>query len=276
MKILVPTDFSHLSKIAIDYAIQLSFKFKAELVLLSVVYIEGPGRGSLQAKDLEEVLITDARNECIQLVEEYKAKYNSIINYEVIFGYPVDKIIKNHAINNGVDLIVMGTKGATGLKKIFLGSNTVSVIDKSEVPVIAVPEFATFKSLSDLVYATDIFNLKDELNQVISFARKFEARVHILHVTSPREEGAIEPKEMMDTIVKTFKYNHISFAVSHADDPEEGIEEYIARNKIDLLVMFTHKRSFFEKIFGKGITRKVALHNYIPLLAFKKKEVSIT
>ena len=272
MKILVPTDFSHLSKIAIDYAIQLGMKFKADLVLLSVVFIEGPGRGSLQTKDLEEVLISDARNACIQLIEEFKTKYNSRINYEVTLGYPVGKIIKNYAVNNGVDLIVMGTKGATGIKKIFLGSNAFSVIDKSNVPVIAVPEFATFKSLNDIVYATDIFNLKDELEKVISFARKFNARIHILHVTSPREQEAIEPKEMMETIIKTFRYNHISFAVSHADDPEEGIEEYIARNKIDLLAMFTHELSFFEKLFGRGITRKVALHNHIPLLTFKKNE----
>lgn len=270
MKILIPTDFSTLSRVAIDFAIQLGRKFKAELILLSVVYQDGPSRASLKAKDLEEILINDARNEFVYLLEELKSPYNPKLKYEVTTGYPVSKVISNYADNNNIDLIIMGTKGATGLKKIFLGSNAASVIDKSSVPVIAVPEFAQFNDLSDIVYATDILDLRSEIERVVSFAKIFNARVHVLHVTSPREGQVINPKEMVTQLIQRMNYPHISFAVSNADDPEVGIDEYIAKNKIDMLAMFTHELTFFEKLFGKGITRQVALFNKVPLITFKK------
>jgi nucleotide-binding universal stress UspA family protein len=269
MKILIPTDFSVLSKVAINFAIQLGRKFNAELILFHVVYQQGPGRGSLKAKDLEQILINDARNECAQLIEDSKSLHPQI-GYEVIPGYPVNQVVNNYANNHGIDLIIMGTKGATGLKKIFLGSNAASVMNKSKIPVIAVPEFAKFSGLSDIVYATDILNLRSEIERVISFARNFKARVHILHVTSPREEMVIDAKDMVAQLIDRMNYPHISFAVSHANDPEEGIDEYIAKNKIDMLVMFTHELTFFEKLFGKGITRQVALFNKVPLITFKK------
>lgn len=272
MKILLPTDFSTGSKIAIEYAIQLGIKFNAELILISVVNISGPARGSLQARDLEELLVNDARNECVTLLEQLKSTHKIIpkMNYEVVIGYPINKVICNFADNNSIDFIIMGTKGATGLQKIFLGSNAASVIDKSDHPVMAVPEFAKFKDVADIVYATDIMNLYEELEKVVSFARTFTSRIHILHVTSPREEMAINAKEVVDELIEKLHYPHISFAVSHTDDPVEGINEYVVNNKIDLLAMFTHERTLFEKLMGKGITRQIAFLNNVPLLAFKK------
>lgn len=272
MKILIPTDFSDLSKVAIDYAIQLALTFKAQLSILSVVYASGPGRGSLGSKDLLDVMINDAKKDGDLLLDELQLKNKILpkVECEVIAGYPVEKVVCNHANSYGADLIVMGTKGASGLKKIFLGSNAAAVIDRSILPVIAVPEFAKFNGVRDIVYATDITNLKSELDKVISFARTFNARVHILHVTSPREESAIDAKTFIDDLIKATNYSHISFAVSHADDPEEGIDAYITKNKIDLLAMFTHELSFFEKIFGQSITRSTVFHSHVPLLTFKK------
>ena len=271
MKILIPTDFSVLSRVAIEFAIELGKKFKAELILLSVVYQEGPPRARLNTKDLQEIIINDARKKCAQIIADLKSSYSPKVECQVISGYPVSQVVNNYANNNDINLIIMGTKGATGLKKIFLGSNAASVIDKSMVPVIAVPEFAQFNDLADIVYATDIIDLRSEIERVVTFARKFNARVHVLHVTSPREEKAIDAKEIVTQLIKRLNYPHISFAVSHADDPEEGIDEYITKNKIDMLAMFTHELTFFEKLFGKGITRQVALFNKVPLLTFKKK-----
>lgn len=272
MKILIPTDFSPLSRVATNFAIELSTKINAELILLKVVFIGGSTRGSLGSKDLEEVMIDDARKEGDLLVAELKShfKYTLEIKCEVILGYPIEKAICNYADNHGMDLIVMGTKGATGLKKIFLGSNTAAVIDRSHVPVITVPELAKFKGIGDIVYATDILNLKEELEKVVSFSRNFMARIHILHVTSPREQEAIETKEIVDELIMDMKYNLLSIAVSYTDNPAEGIDEYVVKNKIDLLAMFTHELTFFEKILGKSITRQIACLNHVPLLVFKK------
>ena len=268
MKILVPTDFSHLSKIAIDYAIQLSFKFKAELVLLSVVYIEGPGRGSLQAKDLEEVLITDARNECIQLVEEYKAKYNSIINYEVIFGYPVDKIIKNHAINNGVDLIVMGTKGKTGSRNVSFGSTATYVMEKvRNCPVIVVPEAAKIELPKEIVFPTSYKThyKRRELNHLVDIAKKSDSNIAILHV-SEQTELSNEQEEQKKLLTEIFSGIKYSFHFLNYYSVESALNIFVESRESDMVAFINKKHAFFGSILTNPLVKGIAFYSKVPIL----------
>jgi len=273
MKILIPTDFSPLSKVAVQYAAKLANKLKAELILLSVVNLDhSPGRGALNVKYLEDKLAENAVNDCTQLINEIilENKRKIDITSHVIKGFPVESVVTNYAQHNDIDLIVMGTKGATGLKKIILGSNAAAVIDKSRIPVIAVPEFARFTSLKDIVYATDIANLKDELKTVVSFAKTFNAVVHILHIVPTTGESRSDIKETVTKLTKAMNYKQITFAVSLHDDAAEGIEKYVFKHKTDMLAMFTHELTFFEKLFGKSITRQMAFLGSVPLLTFKK------
>jgi len=273
MTILVPTDFSKLSKVAVQYAVRIGKKLKAELILLSVVNLDSPpGRGFLNVKYLEDKLNENAVEDCAKLISEIRSENKGKIDItsHVIKGFPVESVVTNYAEHNDIDLIVMGTKGATGLKKIILGSNAAAVIDKSRIPVIAVPEFARFTSLKDIVYATDIANLKDELKTVVSFAKTFNAVVHILHIVPTTGESRLDIKETVTKLTKAMNYKKITFTVSLHDDAAEGIDEYVLKHKADMLAMFTHKLTFFEKLFGKGITRQMAFLGNVPLLAFKK------
>jgi len=273
MTILIPTDFSKLSKVAIQYAVSIGKKLKAKLILLSVVYLDSPpGRGVLNVKYLEDRMTENAVEDCAKLISEIRSENRGKIDITslVIKGFPVENVVTNYAHHNDIDLIVMGTKGATGLKKIILGSNTAAVIDKSRIPVIAVPEFARFTSLKNIVYATDIANLKDELKTVVSFARGFKAGVHILHIVPPRGESKLDVKETVAKLRKAMDYKKSTFTVSLHDDAAEGIDEYILKHKTDMLAMFTHRLTFFEKLFGKSVTRQMAFLGNVPLLTFKK------
>jgi len=273
MKILIPTDFSKLSKVAVQYAVRIGKKLKAELILLNVVNLDGPpGRGVLNVKYLEEKLCENAAEDCANLISEIRSENKGKIDItsHVMKGFPVEGVVTNYAQHNDIDLIVMGTKGATGLKKILLGSNAAAVIDKSLIPVITVPEFARFTSLKNIVYATDIANLRDELKTVASFARSFNAGVHILHIVSPLGESKLDVKKTVTQLTKAMDYKRITFTVSLNDDAAEGIDEYVLKHKTDMLAMFTHKLTFFEKLFGKSITRQMAFLGNVPLLTFKK------
>ena len=89
----------------------------------------------------------------------------------------------------------MGTRGASGLKKYILGSNTTSVIEVSPVPVLAVPEQGDFKNFKNVVYATDLKHVQKELKTLIPYLEKFDSTVHLLHITpSLREVLAVEKK----------------------------------------------------------------------------------
>ncbi len=247
-------------------------ELKAEITLLNVVHLDGPPRSSLKVKDLEDAMIDIARNEIGYLIKELKSDYPKLpkIHAEIIPGYPVEKIVSNYATRHKVDLIVLGTRGATGLKKFLLGSNAASVINKSRVPVLAVPELGSFKEIVNIAYATDMLNIKPELKRIVSFARKFNAYIHILHITSPREQKAFDATSMLNDLRNVTKYNLLSFAVSNAEDPVLGIDDFVSKNKIDVVAMFTHELSFFEKLLGKGVTRKIAFLTKAPLLTFKK------
>ncbi len=274
MKILIPTDFSKLSKVAVNYAVKMTKKLNAELVLLNVVHIDAPPRAStaIKVKSIENAMVDNAKQDCIQLINEIKKENRGKINisYKIIKGYPVESIVGNFARYNDISLIIMGTKGATGLEKILIGSNAAAVINKSDIPVITVPEFARFKNLKRIVYATDMKNINADMKALVPFAKRFDASVHILHIISAKSKKKIDVASIASNVIKKAKYTKITFQVSINDEITEGIDEYIAAIKADMLVMFTHNLTFFEKLFGKSVTRQMSFQSFIPLLTMKK------
>ncbi len=273
MKILIPTDFSKFSKVAVQYAAKLAIKLDAELVLLNVVFIDAPPRAmvAVKVKSIEDAMADNAKQDSIQLINEIEAGHKGKLNigYEIIKGYPVEDVIESFASHNNIDLIVMGTKGVSGLTKVLIGSNATAVISKSSIPVIAVPEFARFNNLKNIVYATNMWNLNLEVATLIPLAKIFNSSIHILHVISSSSKKKIDTNKVLDALKKKMKYSNITFHVSINEDITEGIDEYVARIKADMLSMFTHEHTFFEKLFGKSVTRQMAFHTWIPMLTFK-------
>jgi nucleotide-binding universal stress UspA family protein len=274
MRILIPTDFSKLSKVAVQYAAKMSKKLSAELVLLHVVYIDAPARAAvaIKVKSIEDAMADNATQECIRLINETKSENKGKLNvsYKIIKGYPVEDVVGNFAHHNDISLIIMGTKGATGLKKVLMGSNATAVINNSDIPVITVPEFARFKNLKHMVYATDMTNLNAEMKVLVPLAKLFDATVHISHILSPESKKKIDIKKIIADVIRKMSYPKITFHILMNDDITEGIDEYIADTKADMLAMFTHNLTFFERLFGKSVTRQMAFQSRVPLLTIKK------
>jgi nucleotide-binding universal stress UspA family protein len=272
MKILIPTDFSKLSQVAVHYAVKMAKKLDAEIVLLNVIFISAPPRAmvAVKVRAIEDSMVDNAKQDSMQLIKEKKAENKGKLNisYEIIKGYPVEDVVESYAIHNNIDLIIMGTKGATGLTKVLIGSNAAAVINNSDIPVITIPEFARFNNLKHIVYATDFLNLNKELKMILPLAQLFDATIHILHIVPSESKKKINTKTIVDKL--QIKYPKITFHVSINDDIMEGIDEYNAYIKADMLAMFTHDLTFFEKLFGKSVTRQMAFHTWMPLLTIKK------
>jgi nucleotide-binding universal stress UspA family protein len=272
MKILIPTDFSKLSKVAVHYAVKMAKKLDSEIILLNVVFVSATPRVmvAVKVKAIEDIMVDNAKQDSIQLIEELKAENSGKLNisYEIIKGHPVEDVVVSYAIHKNIDLIIMGTKGATGLTKVLVGSNATAVINNSDIPVITIPEFARFNNLKHLVYATDFLNLNKELKMILPLAQLFDATIHVLHIVSSESRKNINAKTVVDKL--QIKYPKITFQVSINDDILEGIDEYLADTKADMLAMFTHEVTFFEKLFGKSLTRQMAFHTWMPLLTIKK------
>lgn len=274
MKILIPTDFSEPSKLAISYAAKMAQKHHDELILLNAVFIDGPPKASvaLKVNVIENAMADRAKQDSIQLIDEIRAANKGKLNisYRIIKGYPVEDVVENFATHHHIDLIIMGTKGASGLKKVLLGSNTTAAISKSSIPLIVIPGLARFTDLKHIVYATDMTNINAEMKRLVPFAKLFDATVHIIHIASSKADAKIDTKETIDKLVTDTEYLKIAFHVSENDDVLDGLDKYIAHVQADMLAMFTHDLGFFEKLFGRSVTRQMAFHNSIPMITLKK------
>jgi nucleotide-binding universal stress UspA family protein len=273
LNILVPTDFSPLSKVAVQYATRIASKLQGNITLLHVITITETTRASRrdQMKALEQDMISAAEDDLHKLIKEiYKtAQMSSPVKCDVARGSSFQETLLKEAKRLHTGLIVMGTRGASGLKKTVLGSNTTSIIEASDVPVMAVPAKAEFKGFRDIVYASDLNHLEEELKVLIPYVEKFDSIVHLLHIAQPGcDVDALEEK--IEAAEKKLGYKNMVNLVLVDRDIDGAIDQYIQVAKADLLTMFTHQLSFYEKIFDKSRTREMAFHSRVPLLAFKQ------
>jgi nucleotide-binding universal stress UspA family protein len=274
INLLVPTDFSDLSKVAIRYAIGFANKINAGVTLLHVVKMVSPPRASarLKMKALEQDLMDTAREDIDKLAEEFRPmlKEGLMLTTRASKGQDYSEQIKKEARRHRSALIIMGTRGASGIKKYVVGSNTASVIELSQVPVLAVPELGIFKDLGNVVYATDLKHTEKELRIIVPFLQRFDSIVHLVHVaSSARQVPAIEKK--IDAIVEKTGFRNVVVRVMVHKNVDEAIDQYVTGIKADLLSTFTTEHGFYDKLFNRSITRKIAFQSKIPLLAFKQK-----
>ncbi|GAB1446720.1 MAG: universal stress protein [Cyclobacteriaceae bacterium] len=276
MTILVPTDFSKPSKVAVLYAAKLAKKTDSELMIVNVVYSQASSRAIMVTPKLEAEMKKFANNELDILVNEIKSQIKGELKITVrlLTGFPVTNVLQRFLRKSKIDLVIMGTLGATGLQKVLIGSNAAAMIQGSIVPVIIVPQNATFKNFKKVVYATDLVNMEKELSTVCKFVKPFNANIDVLHVTPEDTPIKLVPKQLKSDLIAKMKYDKISFHLSKNDAIPEAIDDFIIRKKADILVMFTHKLSFFEKLFSRSVTRKLAFHSYVPMLTFNKDNLT--
>ena len=274
VNILVPTDLSDLSKVAVLYAIKIANKLEGTITLLNVINIIHPTRAALRLrlKTLEEDLVDIANEDIEKLVIEVskQVKTTQPIKVKVVRGSSVIDTVKREANKLHTGLIVMGTRGASGLRKYILGSNTASVIEVSHVPVLAVPELSHFKNFKNVVYACDLTHIEKELKTLIPYLEKFDSTVHLIHITSSLKGlSALEKK--IDHEVQKCGFKNVIVRVMVNKKIDEAIDYYVNAKKADLLTMFTHDPTFYEKLFDRSMTRKMAFQSKVPLLAFKQR-----
>jgi len=274
VNILVPTDLSDLSKVAVQYAVKVANKLNGTLTLLHVITITRPASATmrLRVKTLEKELLTAAKEDMNQLMKETakQLKTTEPMKVLVVIGNSFEDTVKKEAKKLHSGLIVMGTKGASGLKKYVMGSNTASVIEVSHVPVLAVPELAGFKNFKNVVYASDLRHVEKELKTLIPYLVMFESTVHLIHVAASQKD-ALAAEKKLDAAVEKSGFKNVVPRVIISRKIDEAIQNYVTTTKADLLTTFAHKHSFYDKLFDRSITRKAAFQSKLPLLAFKQK-----
>jgi len=272
--ILVPVDFSEPSKVAARYAVKLAGVLHAKIHLLLVQDSVPETLAFKNTQQWSEVIIKNGLDLGKALIEEIKSQAPAHV--EILFacksGWPIFSVIEHYTTDHHIDLIVMGSKGASGIKKVILGSNAAAVINHSSVPVIVVPGNTVYHGIKSMVYATDMKHMDLQIDQVNDFAKAFSADLHIIHVQpegTTEVEAEVEVIEFnnITTLTQTVPYFYTSKSVAVA----KAIEGYVRNQNGDLLVLLTQKLDFFEKLLGSSVTRILASQNQIPILTFIKR-----
>lgn len=272
-RIVLLTDFTPLSKVAIEYAIRLGATVKSEFTILNIIRFDGVPKANLRMKQIEKSLVQVAEEEGANLISEIKSKIKGDykIEFKAIRAHTVAEMVKRYTEKNKTNIVAMGSRGASVMKKVRLGGTTVSVIDDSPVPVLAIPEYAKFKNLEKIVYASDLKDTQKELDIILEFAKIYGSHVHMIHVVAAMDKKVEASKLSVEAMIKKSNYRKIDFKLILEEDIPTAIDAYIKETKADLLTTFTHKLSLEEKLFAKSVTRTLAYLGTIPLLAIKRK-----
>ncbi len=270
-KILFPTDFSETANNAFVYVLEMAKAFKAEVLVLhvySLPIVTYEGYPAYVAEVLDSVELNTFENfkDQIPYLKKIAEDHHfdlAKINYILEQGDLVS-VIKKIAKKEQVDLIVMGTHGASGLKESFLGSNTGSVLSNVPVTLLCVPHNAKFNSIQKIAFTTRFRN-KDHkaLQQVIDFANTINAKIKCLHVRTAESDVQ---ESVIEKWRKDFEHDSVSFFTIPDNDVETTVFDFITSQEIDILAMLTYKRSFFQELFRESLAKKMTYHTEIPLL----------
>jgi nucleotide-binding universal stress UspA family protein len=271
MNILIPTDFSKLSKIAIDYILGLSRDIELNITLIHVLNTSVP-QARVTTKKLEEAIKMSSEVEMRELIQtiqkEHRSKHN--IRYKIVVAHYIEEAVEKFALNNDIDLICIGTKGASGLKKIFIGSNAVAIIKKSSIPVLTIPEYARYRGIDSVLYCSDLYNIEEEIDRIILFIKLLDSSIQIVHVEEESEGSNFNILSEEKKLRELFSYENISIKKLQNVSVMQGINQQVADIDAELLILFTHTTNLFEEIFQKSVTQSIAFQSRIPILTFQK------
>ena len=258
--ILVPIDFSETSKNALSFGAELSKKANTRLLVMNV----------LQDDEDEE----QAKNKFATIEADLKGSFGSDLKCETSFAHGdlVATLNKVIAVQQP-DLIVMGTKGASGLKRILIGSNTVKVIANTTVPVLVIPEVARFQDFftsgkNRIVLATDLDLLDNEsaldiLKEIALLIN--DPKLRVLSVR-PKNTGLPDLKRMnRDFLLSLFNPEIEGERVTvFSSNVISGINFYLNENAdTGLLAMIARDSGH---LIQRHYTREMASHTHLPLL----------
>ena len=271
-RILFPTDFSDASIKAFIYALKLADAFQAEVITLHAYELPQLHYGGLphtlkEVYDTIELESFENYKDQIPMLRDIAEKHNlgHVKISNILKHGDLIWTIKDVVKNEHIDYVVMGTKGATGLKETFLGSNAGSVVTEVNAYVITVPEESEYNGINNIVFTTR-FNEDDKkaLMKVLELAKMFGAKVHCLYVKTKKTN-------VNDVIIQDWKFlfkdDAVEFHIIENEDVQQTILNFTNTYEIDLLAMLNYKRGFFEELFRQSLTQKLSYHLQVPLLA---------
>jgi nucleotide-binding universal stress UspA family protein len=271
-KLLVPCDFSPESREAYQFALQVATRTGGTVSLLKAVDLPIMYESALGASPyyFDPTLIRELKDNARMQFEKLVAQYptSAKVDFTVQEG-PVTPTIRQFIADHGIDLVVMGTRGASGLDEYLIGSNTEKVVRFSPVPVFSIRKSIPLDNIRNIVFPTTLEPQPELLRQVKALQEFFGATLHLVLVNTPYNlQRTNDEKDRM----KEFADQHglSKYTVNTKDDFREphAIIDFAAEIKADLIAMGTHGRRGLAHFFAGSVAERVVNHMDRPIWTF--------
>ncbi|MCF7568139.1 universal stress protein [Sabulilitoribacter arenilitoris] len=275
--ILLPTDLSKNSINAIDYAVELFKDVECCFYVLNVQkassFISDDMMVVSSSATIYKTLIDAAKISISNIISNIEKKHHnkkhqfySVVDYDNFID-AISQVCKKHKVN----LIVMGTKGASGLDKVIFGSNTVRVIQRCETPVLAIPDGCEFAPINRIAFSTNHETLfeKEKLLLLKDLMRLYNSNLTIIHIAD--EHHLSQKQERNNDFFNTNFPDAIHEYIDvNTKEMFSVIKQYLSNNNIEMLSMMSEKHSFLERLFTKHAVETFALGINVPFLVIER------
>jgi len=274
-KIIVPIDFSIYSENALQTAAYLAKEKNAEIIAVHMLEIS-----NAMVTQTE----TYAQQEAIFLLKLAEKKFTKFLEKEYLSDINVTPVIKHFKIfseldtlarEEDADLIIMGSKGTSGLEEMFIGSNTEKVIRYAHTPVLVVKEEPITKQIEKVVFACDF--TQDDVAPYLkakTFFEKLNCNLELVYISTPTTKFK-STKELEEKMKFFFaKINEDESAIDKVKiisdyTVEKGVLYYANRSKADVIALASHGRKGVSHFFEGSISEDIANHSKLPIISFK-------
>ncbi|MGJ8734979.1 universal stress protein [Zobellia laminariae] len=271
--ILIPTDFSHNSWNALAYAVKL---FKDVPCNFYILHVGALSQSSVKGNSFSLPMskITPSIKE--KLEDVFQRIKQLPINKEHHFVALQDygnlvSILRKTVEEKKIDLIVMGTKGASGIQESVIGSNTGDVITKVACNLLVVPENAKFNSPKEIAFPTDynIFYSHAILETISKVLHMCKANLQVIHVSNIKKELNATQKTnktyLQDYLEELFAKSH-SFHTLKDKNVKTAIDTFTKTGNIDMVIMVAKNLNFLQQLLFDSTIEKLSFHTTLPLL----------
>ncbi len=275
-KILVPVDFSQHSEYALEVAAAFAKAYKAEILVLHMMGMS------------DSIFTRDESQEVAQAVYHMKLaekQFKTFLAKDYLEGITITETVQNYKIfeeindlakEQDVDLVVMGSHGARGLREEFVGSNTERVVRTSEVPVLVVKGNDVSTLPKKVVFACDF--KKESIKayrDAIPFFEALDVEIHLVYVNLPadRFRSSKEIEESMEVFMNVAEFgtplHKEDLVIVNGYSIESGLYDYAAKIGADALALPTHGRRGLSHFFNGSVAESIANHSKLPVFTFK-------
>jgi nucleotide-binding universal stress UspA family protein len=265
-KILVPCDFSKPAINAYRFALDVVQQSKGTVHLLHVIELPVLHDTVLMpVLSFEEQLLKDLKENAETRFEKITAKYRKDgvkVIFKTQFGN-VSRMIQDYIEKESIDMVLMGSHGASGVREFFLGSNAEKMVRTSPVPVLVMKDY--FKGpIKNIVFPNSLEteDQEDLVMKVKALQSFFKAHLHLVWINTPLNFTCdSETNERLQAFAKRFMLRDYTISIFNHTDQEGGILEFTSSVKGDLIAMGTHGRRGISHLINGSLAEDVVNHN---------------